>query len=122
MQPSPRRRDVRADVQRIAHVLADLEYPAAKWRVLAEADHYGADAQTRAQLWALPSGVYEDLDGVLAGLGLPVGIAARTGSTVRVPRDVMHRREILRQREVLRQQAAAAHAARHRPARHRPAR
>jgi alkanesulfonate monooxygenase SsuD/methylene tetrahydromethanopterin reductase-like flavin-dependent oxidoreductase (luciferase family) len=78
--------------------------------------------QTRAQLWALSSGVYEDLDGVLAGLGLPVGIAARTGSAVRVPRDVMHRREILRQREVLRQQAAAAHAARHRPARHRPAR
>jgi hypothetical protein len=128
VHPSRRRRDVRADVQRIAHVLADLEYPAEKWRVLAEADHYGADAQTRAQLWALPAGLYEDLNGVLARLGLPPDGAVVRSPARSAPRDVVRQRDaaarqydivrrhdVVRQREALRQRTVAAQAARRRP-------
>jgi len=64
------RPEVPADVQRISDVLADLCYPAQKWQVLAEADHYGADSASRSQLWALPAGTYPDLDSVLEELGL----------------------------------------------------
>jgi hypothetical protein len=64
------RSGVRAAAVRISQVLAELDYPAAKWEVLAEADHYGADMASRAQLWALPAGTYPDLTSVLVGLGL----------------------------------------------------
>jgi hypothetical protein len=60
----------RADAQRISQVLAGLAYPAAKWRILAQVDHYGADAASRAQLWGLPVASYRDLHEVLAVLGL----------------------------------------------------
>jgi hypothetical protein len=65
-----RRAQLRADRQRIAQVLAGLHYPAARWQVLAEADHYGADAGSRAQLHALPPAIYRDLGDVLVRLGL----------------------------------------------------
>jgi hypothetical protein len=64
---------VEADVQRIAQVLAGLAYPAAKWQVLAEADHYGADSASRRQLWTLPAGSYRNLAAVLVELGLLAG-------------------------------------------------
>jgi hypothetical protein len=38
--------------------------------VLAEADHYGADSTSRAQLWALQPGLYPNLYSVLVALGL----------------------------------------------------
>ena len=64
------RRDDRADVERIAQVLDGLSFPAARWQVIAQADHYGADAVTRAQLVALPVRTYADLGAVLVALGL----------------------------------------------------
>jgi hypothetical protein len=64
------RPELRAEALRISQVLAGLRYPAAKWQVLAEADHYGADVASRAQLWTLPAGTYADLSGVLGQLGL----------------------------------------------------
>ncbi|GAA4558017.1 DUF2795 domain-containing protein [Pseudonocardia xishanensis] len=64
------RRTNRADVARIGQVLAGMAYPAAKWQIVAQADHYGADAVTTAQLWSLPSGTYRDLAAVCVGLGL----------------------------------------------------
>jgi hypothetical protein len=78
--------DVRADAQRISQVLAGLRYPAARWQVLAEADHYGADSASRAQLWALPTGVYDDLTSVLVGLGLLDRNGQRPRAKAAVPR------------------------------------
>jgi hypothetical protein len=66
----PDARGARAQAQRIAQVLAGLAYPAAKWQILAEADHYGADSASRAQLWSLPARIYPGLGDVLAALGL----------------------------------------------------
>ena len=60
----------RADVERISTVLDGLVFPAAKWQVVVQADWYGADAATLAQLWALPAATYRDLPGVLGALGL----------------------------------------------------
>jgi hypothetical protein len=59
------RRNPRADAERVTQVLAGLDYPAAKWQILMHAESYGADAFTRAELWALPTGEYADLDTVL---------------------------------------------------------
>lgn len=64
------RRGTQADVQRVRHVLAGLAFPAAKWQLIIHAEDYGADARTRADLWALPSGDYPDLRSVLVALGL----------------------------------------------------
>jgi hypothetical protein len=57
-------------VERIAQVLDGLRYPAERWQVIAQADHYGADSVTRAQLVALPVRAYVDLGAVLVALGL----------------------------------------------------
>jgi hypothetical protein len=64
------RHEIPTDADRISQVLAELRYPAAKWQVLAEADHYGADSTSRAQLWTLQPGVYPNLHSVLVALGL----------------------------------------------------
>ena len=66
------RRDSREDVRRIGQVLDGLSFPAARWQVLAQADHYGADSVSRAQLSNLPVRTYPDLAEVLAALGLYV--------------------------------------------------
>ncbi|GAA1846552.1 hypothetical protein GCM10009836_27650 [Pseudonocardia ailaonensis] len=67
------RRTVRADVARLAQVLAGLRYPAAKWQIIAHADHYGADSVSTAQLWSLPVAVYQDLAAVCVALGVLPG-------------------------------------------------
>jgi hypothetical protein len=64
------RRGTQADSQRVRHVLADLDFPAAKWQLITHAEHYGADASTRADLWGMPPGDYPDLAAVLGALGL----------------------------------------------------
>lgn len=69
-------RNPRADVQRISQVLAGIPFPAAKWQLIMEAEDYGADAATRAELWALPTGSYADLTAVLAALGLAAQVPA----------------------------------------------
>ena len=58
----------RTDPARIAAVLAGVAYPARTWQLLAEADYYGADTHTHAELRRLPVGSYESLDAVLAAL------------------------------------------------------
>jgi hypothetical protein len=63
------RRNPRADAERVSQVLAGMAYPAAKWQLIMQAEEYGADAPTRAELWALPTGSYPDLPAVLAALG-----------------------------------------------------
>jgi anti-sigma B factor antagonist len=55
-------------MSQVAAVLADLVYPAAKWQVLAEADHYGGNIDVRSLLWALPAGSYESLETIRAAL------------------------------------------------------
>jgi hypothetical protein len=53
------------DTERVSQVLAGMVYPAAKWQLVMQAEAYGADAATRAELWALPTGTYADLRSVL---------------------------------------------------------
>ena len=48
------RRSARADMARIAHVLAGVTFPAAKWQLIMHAEDYGADATSRSDLWRLP--------------------------------------------------------------------
>jgi hypothetical protein len=42
-------------ISQVAKVLAGLSYPAAKWQIIAQADHYGPPQPIRAALWALPA-------------------------------------------------------------------
>jgi len=58
------------DVQRIRYVLAGVTFPAAKWQLIMHAEDYGADAATRADLWALPARTYDGVAAVIAALGL----------------------------------------------------
>lgn len=67
-------------MERIGQVLHGLSFPAARWQVMAEADHYGADSVTRAQLSTLPIRTYPDLAEVLAALGLHVVDRRRRGA------------------------------------------
>ncbi|NMI02063.1 DUF2795 domain-containing protein [Pseudonocardia acidicola] len=64
------RKSPKADTTRIGQVLAGCDFPAAKWQLIAHAEHYGADAGTRAELWSLPVTTYPDLAAVLTALGL----------------------------------------------------
>jgi hypothetical protein len=57
--------DPRANVERVSQVLAGMTFPAAKWQLVMQAEAYGADAESRAELWALPTGIYPDLRSVL---------------------------------------------------------
>jgi hypothetical protein len=73
------RRNVRADIARIRHVLADVPFPAAKWQLIIHAEDYGADSGTRADLWGLPAGSYADVAAVLGALGLLAPPPSRPG-------------------------------------------
>lgn len=64
------RRNIGAATRRLGQVLAGAEFPAAKWQLVMHAEHYGADADTRSELWSLPPGTYGDLGDVLVALGL----------------------------------------------------
>jgi hypothetical protein len=91
------RRNPRADAERVSQVLAGLVYPAAKWQILMHAEHYGADAYTRAELWALSTGVYSDLAAVLQALSCdgPAVPRQRAADVARypvaAPRPPLHR-------------------------------
>ena len=73
------RRNVRADIARVRHVLADVPFPAAKWQLIIHAEDYGADSGTRADLWGLPARSYADLNAVLGALGLLAPPPGRPG-------------------------------------------
>jgi hypothetical protein len=51
---------------RVAAVLEQLRFPAVRWQIIAEADHYGADWQTRTELERLPIGNYLDVAAVVS--------------------------------------------------------
>jgi hypothetical protein len=54
--------------QRLRHVLAGLSFPAQRWQVIAEAEHYGADARTRQELRVLPDARFESYAALLWAL------------------------------------------------------
>ena len=54
--------------QRLRYVLAGLSFPAQRWQVIAEAEHYGADARTRSELRALPEARFETFAALLWAL------------------------------------------------------
>lgn len=70
-----RRETDRAHAARIGCVLAGVIFPAARWQLITHAEHYGADAATVAELWAIPVGTYHRIDAVIT--------AARTGRSAR---------------------------------------
>jgi hypothetical protein len=51
---------------RVAAVLEQLRFPAVRWQIIAEADHYGADWRTRTELERLPAGNYLDVAAVVS--------------------------------------------------------
>lgn len=51
--------------QRLRHVLAGQQFPAERWQLIVGAEFYGADAQTRLELHALPPRRYASLAEVL---------------------------------------------------------
>ncbi len=67
--------------QRLRHVLAGLSFPAQRWQVIAEAEHYGADARTRRELRALPAGPVRVLRRPPLGAGAGPGPPARGVAT-----------------------------------------
>ena len=59
------------DVQReriVRQVLQGLRYPAEKWQIVTQAELYGADAETKLELHALPARRYRDTTEVTAAL------------------------------------------------------
>jgi hypothetical protein len=60
------------DARRFAIVLDGVAFPAMRWQLWAEADHYGADAHTSTALHRLPAGRYPNLNAVLTALGAPL--------------------------------------------------
>lgn len=54
--------------QRLRPVLAGLSFPAQRWQVIAEAEHYGADARTRQELHVLPDARFESYASLLWAL------------------------------------------------------
>ena len=54
--------------QRLRHVLAGLSFPAQRWQVIAEAEHYGADARTRRELRTLPDARFDSYASLLWAL------------------------------------------------------
>jgi hypothetical protein len=61
------------DPAQVSAALVGLAYPARHWQLLAQADYYGADIDTRVELARLPDGLYPDLASVIAAVaaGLP---------------------------------------------------
>jgi len=57
---------VSSAAQRLRHVLAGQQFPAERWQLIVGAELYGADAQTRGELQALPPKRYVSLAEVLS--------------------------------------------------------
>lgn len=74
--------------ERVAPVLADLEFPARRWQVLTVADLYGVDTATRSLLELLPERRYHSLAevaGVLAAVLVRPPAAAAPAPAPPVP-------------------------------------
>lgn len=59
---------MRPTAERLRAVLRLVTFPAAKWQIVTAAEAYGADAETRAQLWGLREGTYRDLREVVSAV------------------------------------------------------
>jgi hypothetical protein len=57
---------VSSAAQRLRHVLAGQQFPAERWQLIVGAELYGADAQSRTELQALPPRRYLSLAEVLS--------------------------------------------------------
>jgi Protein of unknown function (DUF2795) len=60
--------------QRLRDVLAEQRFPAARWELIACAQHYGADVHTLRELHALPEERFRcltDVERVVAGANSP---------------------------------------------------
>ncbi|MDT7564054.1 MAG: hypothetical protein QOG76_2678 [Pseudonocardiales bacterium] len=53
---------------RLAMVLAGLPFPARAWQLVVQAEYYGADWITRAELGRLPAGEFPNLPAVLSAI------------------------------------------------------
>lgn len=63
--------------QRLRHVLAGQQFPAERWQLIVGAEFYGADAQSRLELQALPPRRYTSLAEVLSTIH---NVQARTAA------------------------------------------
>ena len=68
---------------RLCHVLADQAFPACRWELIATAQAYGADAQSHAELHALPIACYTSLTHVVREVERVVGQASSGTVTAR---------------------------------------
>jgi Protein of unknown function (DUF2795) len=57
---------VSSAAQRLRHVLAGQQFPAERWQLIVGAELYGADAQSRLELQALPPKRYTSFAEVLS--------------------------------------------------------
>ena len=67
--------------RKLTAVLADLEFPAFRWQVVACAHAYGADGLSRCQIARLPERQYGDLSEICAAIvrGDAAGVDAPAG-------------------------------------------
>ena len=75
----------RMDPARITAVLTGVSYPARTWQLLAPADYYGADFDTRDALGTLHPGMHSGLDVVLTILHESGVVSPAEISTVQLP-------------------------------------
>ena len=61
--------------QRVEAALSGVQFPVARWRLLTQADHNGADNLTRTQLRGLPPGEYRSLAMVIHALASSAAVA-----------------------------------------------
>ena len=52
-------------IQRLRQVLAGQQFPADRWQLIATAEFYGADGESRRELWELPPARFRTLADVL---------------------------------------------------------
>ena len=63
--------------QRLRDVLAEQRFPAARWELIACAQHYGADVHTLRELHALPEAIFRGLTDVERVVADPNSAALR---------------------------------------------
>ncbi|OLM08943.1 MULTISPECIES: DUF2795 domain-containing protein [unclassified Pseudonocardia] len=75
----------------LGQVLSELRYPAQRWQILAEAEHWGVSPALRFRLTGLPERRYVELSDVLTALTPQSSPRAQT-ETLAVLRELRARR------------------------------
>jgi len=78
------------DGRLLRYVLADLQYPARWWEIMAMADMYGVAACQHAELARLPRALYANLEAVLHALTTPNPPPGASPPARRESRQVRH--------------------------------